>query len=354
MNGVRVATALRDVGGMLLFTAALAALAAEQPPVGRFSQDALRTVGPQAAHVLDLWRLMLALCGLVFAAVLFALLRALLRAPRAAPETPPDVASQHRPEARLQRRVTVAVVLSAVGLMVLIGASVATDRALAQLDLKDALHIRLTANQWWWQAHYADADPSRAFDTANELHVPVGRPVVLTLQSNDVIHSVWVPNVAGKKDLIPGRTAQLQLRVDRPGTYRGQCAEFCGYAHARMALVLVAEPPELYEAWAARQRQPAPPPADARLARGQQMFLSGTCVMCHTVAGTGASARLGPDLTHVGSRLTLAAGTLPNEPRALAEWITDPHRFKPGVNMPPHRYSPEDLGAMVAYLQSLR
>jgi cytochrome c oxidase subunit 2 len=144
-----------------------------------------------------------------------------------------------------------------VGLLALLAGDVFTSRALARMPLRDAVNIELVGHQWWWEARYRDADPSREFSTANELHIPVGRPVVLTLRSNDVIHSLWIPNLQGKKDLIPGRTATLRLRADRAGSYRGQCAEFCGLEHAMMALLVEAEPNANYEAWAARQRQPA-------------------------------------------------------------------------------------------------
>jgi cytochrome c oxidase subunit 2 len=316
--------------------------------------SALFTTGVQAAHVLDLWRLVLLVCSAVFGAILLALLWALWRRPRVNRDSEPDLTPLLQPEPRVVHGVAWATGVSIVLLLVLLGASVWTDRALGALPLKDALHVKVTANQWWWALNYDDADVSRTFDTANEMHIPVGRPVILTLKGADVIHSFWVPNLAGKKDLIPGRTAQLTLRADKPGTYRGQCAEFCGAQHARMAFLVVAEEPAQYEAWAQRQRQAAPPPSDALLQRGQRLFLSGTCVMCHNVSGTDATGRHAPDLTHVGGRQTLAAGTLANTADSLAQWIRDPQRFKPGTNMPGHDYSPEDQQALVAWLQSLK
>jgi cytochrome c oxidase subunit II len=339
--------------GLVLALSSAVAGAAE-PGFAQGSQDALRTAGPQAGHILDLWRLTLGICTGVVALVLLGFLYAIWRAPRSSVETPPYTGSFLHSEPRLQRNVIAATVVSALLLLVLIGASVWTDRALAQLSLKDALHIRVTAHQWWWELEYDDADPSRIFQGANELHVPVGRPVILTLKSDDVIHSFWVPNLAGKKDLIPGRTAQLQFRADKAGVYRGQCAEFCGFQHAWMAFQVVADPPAQYEAWAAKQRRPASPPTDATVARGQQLFLSTTCVMCHNVAGTDASARKAPDLTHFGSRRTIAAGTLPNDAAHLASWIADPHKHKPGANMPGHKFTNDDMAALVAYLESLR
>jgi cytochrome c oxidase subunit 2 len=324
------------------------------PDFGAASQDALRAAGPQAAHIVDLWRLTLAICSLVFAAVLMAFLYAIWRAPRAREGTPADVSALHRAEHGARRSVVLAILVSTILLFVLILASVLTDRALAGLALRDALHIELTAHQWWWEARYDDPEPSRMFNTANELHIPVNRPVILTLKSDDVIHSFWVPNLAGKKDLIPGRTATLQLRADRAGTYRGQCAEFCGLQHAWMALLLIAEPVDGYEAWADLQRASAAEPADAAQARGREVFMAATCVMCHAISGTLANARKAPDLSHLASRQTLAAGALPNTPEQLASWISNSQQHKPGVNMPSLQLPPQDLQYLVSYLASLR
>jgi cytochrome c oxidase subunit II len=335
---------------LLLITHCVAA----EPALGESSQDALRTVGPQAQHILDLWRLTLGICTAVFAAVLLAFIYALWRAPRAREDTPPDVSALHRTEPGLRNAVVSAIAVSAVLLLVLIGASVLTDRALARMALEDAVNIDVTANQWWWDLRYDNPDPSQVFTTANELHIPVGRPVILKLKSNDVIHSFWVPNIAGKKDLIPGRIATLQLRADRAGIYRGQCAEFCGLQHARMSFLVIAEEPDRYEAWAGQQRQTAPEPDDSQQQRGKALFLSTTCVMCHAISGTEASARHAPDLTHVGGRQSLAAGVLPNTPENLAAWIANPQAHKPGVNMPAHAFEQKDLQALAAYLHSLK
>jgi cytochrome c oxidase subunit 2 len=317
-------------------------------------QDALHTAGPQADHIGSLWNFTLALCTVVFVLVLGASLYALWRAPKGTPSAAPDTSSLAQPERRIHRNIIWAVAVSTVGLLALLGADVFTSRAIAQMPLKDAVNIQLVGHQWWWEAHYKDDDPSREFTTANELHIPVGRPVVITLVSNDVIHSLWVPNLHGKKDLIPGRTAILRLRADKPGVYRGQCAEFCGLEHAMMALQVSAEPPAQYEAWAAGQRQPAPAPATEQQQRGQQVFLGTTCVMCHTIAGTTAQARLGPDLSHLASRRTIAAGMLPNNRGHLAGWIADPQSLKPGVNMPANALPADDLQALLAYLETLK
>jgi len=225
-------------------------------------QDVLQPAGPQAGHIHALWLLMLAVCSIVLIAVTVAMLLAVRRASRGDESTPGDAALLTRDEHRIHRVVGTAVGASIAGLLLVFGATVITDRALAQLPLNDGVHIRLVGHQWWWEATYDDPQPANVFSTANELHVPVGRPVVLTLEADDVIHSFWVPNLHGKKDLIPGRTATFAFRADVPGTYRGQCAEYCGYQHANMALLVIAEPPERYELWAAAERTSAPQPTE--------------------------------------------------------------------------------------------
>jgi cytochrome c oxidase subunit 2 len=239
-------------------------------------------------------------------------------------------------------------------LLVLLAASVFTDRALAQLPLANALHIELTGYQWWWEARYDDVDPSRIFTTANELHVPVGRAVIVSLVGADVIHSFWVPSLAGKKDLIPGCDTTVTFRADRPGVYRGQCAEYCGYQHARMVLYVVADTPDDYEQWAARQRSPAATPVSDEAKRGRDLFVAKSCAMCHAIGGTPAQGRHAPDLTHVASRMTLGAGTLENTPSWRAAWILDPQQFKPGANMPSQNMAPDELAAINAYLGTLQ
>ena len=316
--------------------------------------DALHAFGPQAAHLVDLWRIFLFVCTVVFAAVLVALIFAIRRAPRASEMEPPDLTTVNRPEPRVRRSVTTAVVLVILGLLVLLAASVFTDRALTRLNLKDAVNIEVTAYQWWWNVKYKSGPVAETFTTANEIHVPTGKPVIITLKGGDVIHSLWVPSLAGKRDLIPGRTAQIAFQADHPGVYRGQCAEFCGFQHAFMAFEVHAQSPADYEAWRQAQLQPAPNPTDPQALRGQQLFQSIQCAMCHAVQGTLAHGLNAPDLTHFASRRTIAAGTLPNTPANLASWIADPHKHKPGVNMPANPMSGEDLAALVAYLGTLK
>jgi cytochrome c oxidase subunit 2 len=310
--------------------------------------------GAQAQAIAVLWHWLLPICSLVFVAVMIALMLALRRAPRSAGNAPPDVSSLWQREPKIARVVWAAVAVSTVQLLVLLAASVFTDRALAQLPLANALHIELTGYQWWWEARYDDANPSRMFTTANELHVPVGRPVIVSLVGADVIHSFWVPSLAGKKDLIPGRETTVSFRADRPGVYRGQCAEYCGYQHARMALFVIADAPDEYERWAARQRAPAAAPAGDEAQRGLDLFLSRSCAMCHAINGTAAQAHHAPDLTHVASRMTLGAGTIDNTASWRAAWILDPQQFKPGTKMPAENFAPEELAALNAYLGTLQ
>lgn len=241
------------------------------------------------------------------------------------------------------------VVLSA-----LLGYTIAVGNGLIARS-NDALRIEVVGKQWWWEVRYAEQDGQPGFTTANEIRVPVGRPVEIAVSSDDVIHSFWAPALAGKIDMIPGRVNQVSFTADTAGTYRGQCAEFCGAQHARMAFYVIAESEQDYAAWAQRQAQPAQPPREPLLGRGHAAFIESGCIACHTIRGTAPGGDLGPDLTHVGSRRFLAAGTLPNNQGTLAGWIADNQQIKPGNLMPPFRtLDGETLRALAAYLESLR
>ena len=211
--------------------------------------------------------------------------------------------------------------------------------------------VRVTAAQWWWNVRYESADASQVFDAPNEIHIPVGRPVRVELSSVDVIHSFWIPKLSGKMDVIPGQTNVTWLQADKPGAYRGQCGEYCGAQHAHMAMYVVAEEPHEYAAWADRQRAAAPP-ARAEARKGEQSFIS-RCGACHAVRGTGAGGILGPDLTHLKSRQTIAAGMLPNTPGNLAAWISNAQALKPGTRMPTMALSGPELSALMVYLDTL-
>jgi cytochrome c oxidase subunit 2 len=219
----------------------------------------------------------------------------------------------------------------------------------------DTLVVRVIARQWWWEFRYPGSAPDQEVTTANELHLPVGQPVMLELVSRDVIHSFWVPALHGKRDLIPGHDSTTYIEADRAGLFRGQCAEFCGVQHAKMGFVVVAESPTEFQTWLARQRQPAASTlATDAAARGREVFLHGTCPMCHTVSGTRAGATIGPDLTHLGGRLTLGAGSVPNAHEHLAAWIVDSQDVKPGNRMPPVPIRGRELQDLLAYLESLQ
>lgn len=213
------------------------------------------------------------------------------------------------------------------------------------------VRVRVIGEMWWWRVAYLDGAGREAFHDANEIHIPTGRPVVLELEAADVIHSLWIPRLAGKTDMIPGRRNLMRVQADRPGVYPAQCAEFCGGPHALMGLVVVAHEPRAYTAWRARQAQPATPLPG----RGAQVFDTAGCGACHTVRGTAANGLAGPDLTHVGSRRTLGAGILPNSQGTLAAWIADSQAIKPGNRMPAYPVlNGADLRALAAHLEALK
>jgi cytochrome c oxidase subunit II len=210
--------------------------------------------------------------------------------------------------------------------------------------------IEVIGNQWFWAVRY----PGTRAVTANEIHIPVGTPINVVGRTNDVIHSFWVPRLNRKIDLIPGRTNRVLLEADAPGVYRGQCSEFCGFQHAHMALYVFADPPARFRSWLANMAKPARRPATAAERSGQRIFLSEPCAACHTIRGTPAGGKVGPDLTHLRTRTTLAALTIPNREGYLSAWIRDPQHFKPGNKMPGLSLTGSQFRDLVAYLQSLR
>ena len=349
-------------------------------------QSALLPGGPAADRIGDLWNAMLAVGTAVTVVTLGFLLYALFRR-RRADELPPEAdrpadprgerasdesggrgraGTGRPPSERTGVRWIVfggAVFPAAVLGLVLVFTLRALGAVVAPADARPEgagaprageIVIEVTGRQYWWEVRYLDAMPANVFETANELRIPVGRRVYVRLRSDDVIHSFWVPGLQGKMDLIPGRTNVLPLEAARPGAWRGQCAEFCGVQHAKMALVVVAEPEERWRAWLAAQRAPAPEPVDTVRLADRTRFLRSGCVLCHAVRGTPAGGDLGPDLTHVASRLTLAAGTLPNTTGNLYGWVADPQGHKPGSKMPQVPLAPRELHAIVRYLATLR
>lgn len=315
------------------------------------NHNALAPAGLQASRIHDLFWGMAIVCAAVWITVLtFGGLAFLRGRRRLVPAEDEDT------NARMRRGVILAVAATTLILIGFLVADFGVGRATGaySAEPKEALSIQVIGHQWWWQIVYEDSIPERTITTANEIHIPIGRPVLIKAESRDVIHSFWVPNLAGKRDLIPGYSTMLWLRADEPGVYEGRCAEYCGHQHAKMRLTVVAETAEQFSRWYEQSRQPARPPADAITRRGQEVFLAGPCVMCHTIRGTPAGGTLGPELTHVASRRTLAAGSLPNTRGHLAAWIADAQRIKPGNLMPPIALPPGDLEALLAYLESLR
>ncbi|MFZ5719898.1 MAG: cytochrome c oxidase subunit II [Pseudomonadota bacterium] len=217
------------------------------------------------------------------------------------------------------------------------------------------IRIRVTGEMWWWRVAYLDADGRPILHDANEVHIPAGQPVTLELEAADVIHSFWVPRLAGKLDMIPGRRNILRIEADAPGVYAGQCAEYCGGPHALMGLFVVAHPAETFERWIVARRGQRAAPAAGLAAEGAQVFADSGCGACHRIAGTAANGLAGPDLTHVGGRRSLGAGILANNQGTLAGWIADSHAIKPGVRMPPYKMlSGRELRALSAYLEGLK
>jgi len=316
---------------------------------GDVVQSVLAPAGTEASAIHGLWVSMLSVVTVVFVAVLIGVGMAVLRGTRNR-----TAQRQTSSEPALARAVGGAVALSVVILVMLLTASVLTGRTLASLRASSAVTVEITGHQWWWEIQYEDSTPARRVVTANEIHIPAGRPIALKVTSRDVIHSFWVPNLQGKRDLIPGYTTAIWLQSNRRGTFRGQCAEFCGLQHAHMAIDVIAQSDEDFHGWLAAMRQPSRSPPGPVEREGHDVFMRSHCATCHTIRGTDAAGQVAPDLTHLASRSTLGAGTLANTPEHLAAWIRDPQRVKPGNQMPPTPLSHEDLQSLVAYLRTLR
>jgi cytochrome c oxidase subunit II len=306
-------------------------------------QNVLAPAGEQAAEIGSVWNLMLVICIPVYVLVLVALGISVWRNHGRIAGDPTLIGGLY----------VWSIVIAAL-LTVMTATSFAVDRRL-HAAVQDPLQVRVTAKQWWWQIDYVDpADPSRNLTTANELHLPAGRPAQIELRSTDVIHSLWIPVLAGKEDLIPGYVNTVTITPRVPGEYRGQCAEFCGLQHAHMALDVRVDEPDAFAAWWEQQLAPARAPSNENAARGQQLFEQGACALCHRIRGTLASGSSGPDLTHLASRRMLAASTLPLDRTNLAAWILNPQRDKPGVHMPPAPLEPQEVDAISDYLMELR
>ena len=313
-----------------------------------FADDTLDPQGPAAQSIADLWWLMLGLGVLVFVVFAVALALGLFRRGR---DSDDESTSQPR---RVSGRLFafVGVVLPAVIVVVVLVATVVAMRAVpnSAADTPGALEIEVIGHQWWWEVRY----PEEGFTTANELHIPVGQPVVLRLSATDVIHSFWVPRLSGKTDMLPDGPTMMVLEADEPGEHRSQCAEFCGIGHANMSLTVIAEPEEQFSSWVAARQPPSEEPAEEVAQEGLDVFTVSECADCHTIRGASESdTTIGPDLTHFAARPHIGATFLPNTRADLADWITDPHKLKPGVKMPATDLSEDDLDALLDYLEGL-
>jgi cytochrome c oxidase subunit 2 len=311
-------------------------------------QSVLDPQSSQASHLANLFWFFTGVSVLIWIAVITALVFVLLRRDRIPAQVGDGVILPQRKTAV----VTGLVVLTALILVVLGLMSFYATRGITWHNTH-TLTLKITAQQWWWQVEYQNEDASQTVTTANEIHIPVGRPVTLELDSADVIHSFWVPTLMGKQDMIPGRKNFITLEAKRPGLYRGQCAEFCGLEHAKMAFLVFAQPQAQFDAWRRHQLEAAKTPGAPQRRRGMELFVHGPCASCHTVAGTDAAGQVGPDLTHVGGRAMIAAGLLHNNTENMNRWLADPQEVKPGSNMPEVPLSADDRAALVAYLEGL-
>ena len=313
-------------------------------------QSALDAHGTSSITLKQLIILIVLVCSLVWMLVMIALIATLWRR-RPARLRPTDLDPGR--ERRMSGTVIAATIVTTVVISGLTAASFIATRALV-VPGRDDLTIKVGGSQWWWSIEYLDPQPGKSFQTANEIHIPVGRNVRFQLQGDDVIHSFWVPSLAGKQDLIPGRPNELMIRAEHAGVYRGQCAEYCGLQHAHMAFLVVADTEEDFNKWADAQRQSATPALDEETAAGHDAFLAKACAACHTIRGTPATGTTGPDLTHVGSRKYIAAGLFETSRGSLAAWIADPQTLKPGNNMPMVPLTSDELRSISAYMASLK
>ena len=327
----------RAAGCALLITgcAALSGCAAGAP-------STLDTAGLGARRVEGLWWLLLWASVGVFVEVMVLLAAALL--------------FRRGTRKRVSRADPVGLVallgagLPVVILLAVYGFSLRDLAALGARPTTAAVTVDVTGHKWWWEVRYDGVDGA----TANEIRIPAGEPVLVRLRTDDVLHSFWVPQLMPKTDLIAGKVRETWLHAERPGEYRGQCAEYCGLQHAHMAFLVVAQPRAEFDAWLARLSTPATAPTTDAQRRGQQAFLQGACAGCHTVRGTPAAGTVGPDLSTVGDRWSLGAGAIPNDTGHLGGWIANSQTVKPGNAMPPQPVDAARLPDLIAYLESLR
>lgn len=321
---------------LLAAVASAAALGCDGP------QSSLEPAGRDAAHIAELFWLMTIGAVVIWVVVVALALHALY-------------AKRERDEKTVDRLVVIGgAVIPTVLLAALLVYGLAMLPGVLARAPEGSPEIHVVGEQYWWRVRYPDGEGG-TFETANELHLPVDVPVELRLEASDVIHSFWIPSLAGKMDMIPGRVTRLRVEPTRTGNFRGACAEYCGTSHAWMAFAVVVEPREDFERWLAAQARPAARPSDDRALAGASLFLSQGCGACHAVRGTPADGTIGPDLTHVGGRRTIGAGRVATSASALRRWVAEPDALKPGVHMPAFAMLEDDeLAALAAYLEGLR
>jgi cytochrome c oxidase subunit 2 len=302
----------------------------------------------------SLFTIFLIVCGVMYALVIGFLVAATMRRRRAGEANVVEEGRHHQSDPLMHSTLIGWTALIGVGLAALAIASFVADRSMAKAATGEKLSVTVTGKQWWWDIVYNSADASKTLRTANELHLPVGVPTRIILNSRDVIHSFWVPSLGGKQDLIPGRNNDTTLVPTRTGIFRGQCAEYCGTQHAHMSLVVVVEPYADFLKWWEHQLQPAAAPTTPQTLAGYNYVTKGPCSACHAIGGTPASGQVAPDLTHLASRKSIAAGTLPMGKGNLYGWVQDPQSLKPGNKMPTIGLEPDQLHAVVAYLETLK
>jgi cytochrome c oxidase subunit 2 len=315
--------------------------------------NSLHPAGPQASDIEWLYWVIFWIIFVAFVLMIAGFARAAAKNHSSATEMLP-VVSDPEGDRRAVWAVSSAVAITVLTLFAVLFMSVITGKKVEGRTSANPVTIQITGHQWWWEVQYPSPQADQTITTANEIHIPVGRPVVILTSSADVIHSFWAPSVNGKRDLIPGYSSAFWIQIDKPGIYPGRCAEFCGLQHAHMGFSIVAEDENTFQQWQAQQLKPAADPSEAEAIHGRDVFLTHACIMCHTIRGTSAGSRMGPDLTHLAGRRMIAAETLPNTPGALAGWIIDPQRIKPGNKMAPNLLAPDDLQALITYLQTLQ
>ena len=325
------------------FRAAAVAAAVAAAACSDRSPSALDPKGPASARIAGVWWLMLALAVAVYVVVGGLILVASRRGRRG------EGVDRALPLGE-NTFIWIGGVIVPTAILVVLAVVTVSSTAELTRAADRPLRIEVEGFKWWWEVRYPGTDVV----TANEVHVPVGRPVELTLTTADVIHSFWVPELAGKVDMVPGQRNVLRFTADEPGEYRGQCAEYCGLQHARMAFLVIADPPQVFDAWVDRRRAPPPEPPPGPAAEGEAIFERSSCAGCHTVRGTSARGTSGPDLSDFGSRRTIGAVTVENNRGNLGGWIVDAQAAKPGNLMPPISLEPEELQALIEYLESRR